>query len=151
MNIKPETYYELSKHKNIVAVKEASSDVSDSMNSMALCLNKLSFYTGNDDLIVPMMSYGAKGVISVVSNIIPSVLHEITKLCLNGNFKAATALHQSHLKLINAMFSDVNPIPVKHAAERIFGINSDVRLPLNRLSSGKAELMDKLLVEYGLI
>ena len=139
VNIKPETYKALSEHKNIVAVKEASSDVSSFIRAKALCGDRLSFYSGNDDLTVSMMSHGAKGVISVASNIIPDIIHRITELCSRGDFTNAAVLHEKHLKLMNSMFCEINPIPVKYACSRLFNISSKLRLPLNEPDSKIAE------------
>ncbi len=151
VTIKPETYLELSAHNNIAAVKEAASDVAATISAMNLCGNNLCFYSGNDDLMTALMLNGAQGVISVVSNIIPGIIHEITLACLNGEAEYASQLHKKYLKLMNAMFSDVNPIPVKYACSRLFGINNSLRLPMTKLSVEICKKTDDILNEYGLI
>ena len=151
VSISPEAYKALAELKNIVAVKEASSDISSFIKAKALCGDALDFYSGNDDLTVAMMSYGAKGVISVASNIIPGILHRITELCINNDLENARILHEKHLKLINSMFCEVNPIPVKYACSTLFGINNSLRLPLTPITKEKEEKLRDILKEYKLI
>ena len=130
VNIKPETYLELSKHKNIVAAKEANGDISALLKTVALCGDDLAIYSGNDDQIVPIMSIGGKGVISVLSNVVPKETHDITAACLKGDFKEATKLAVKYLDLADALFMDVNPIPVKEAMN-LRGLEvGECRLPL---------------------
>lgn len=130
MNITPETYKKLSEHKNIKAVKEADSSIAKITRSIALCEDNLDFYIGNDDMICAAMSIGCKGVISVLSNILPEYTHNLAMSGYNGNFKACSALQKECSKLVELLFSDVNPIPVKAAAE-IIGYNcGKLRLPL---------------------
>ncbi len=150
MAIKPETYKELSKHENIVAVKEANGDLSSVAQTKYLCGDDLDIYSGNDDQIVPIMSLGGIGVISVLSNIKPTLTHEICKLALNGNFEAAGKLQLQHIGLINALFSDVNPIPVKEAMNLI-GMNvGPCRLPLYPMTEAARENLKAKLIECGL-
>lgn len=151
VNIAPDTYKALAEHKNIVAAKEASGDISAFLNSMNVCGDSLDFYSGNDDQTTVMMSSGAKGVISVVSNIIPSVMHMITELCFAENYNDASVLLKKHLNLINSMFCDVNPIPVKSACNMLFGFNEALRLPLTELSEEKKHKLSKVLLEYNLL
>lgn len=151
MTVKPETYKALSEHKNIVAVKEASSDVSEIIKSISLCGDTISFYSGNDDLTIPLMSCGAEGLISVTSNIIPAVMRKITFLCKKGDFYEALKLKQSYLKLINAMFCDINPTPVKYACSKLNLSGKNLRNPLTLLSKDKENYLDNLLFEYNLI
>ncbi len=150
VTISPETYKALSEHNNIVAVKEASGDISAFLKSIVLCDDSLDFYSGNDDQTVALMSSGAKGVISVASNIIPSVMHKITELCLTEKCNNASYLLKKHLKLINAMFCDVNPIPVKKACNMLFGFNETARLPLTQLNDDKTYILSKILEDYNL-
>lgn len=150
VSIKPETYKALSEHKNIVAVKEASGDISEFIKSIAVA-PELVFYSGNDDQTVSMMAYGAKGLISVTSNIIPGVIKRITDLCKNGEFQKASELHKKYLKLMTAMFCDVNPIPVKSACNKLFNINKTVRLPLTDIKVKDEIKISGILKEYGLI
>lgn len=145
VNIKPETYLELSKHKNIVAAKEANGDISALLKTVALCGDDLAIYSGNDDQIVPIMSIGGKGVISVLSNVIPKETHDITAACLKGDFKEATRLAVKYLDLADALFMDVNPIPVKEAMNQMGLEVGECRLPLfamdeKQISALKAEL-----------
>ena len=150
-NIKPKTYAELCKHENIVATKEANGDISSVSQTRSLCGDKLDIYSGNDDQTVPFMSLGAKGVISVFSNFCPKEMHEICELCLNNNFAEASKLNFHYVELMDIMFSDVNPIPVK-TAMNLIGFNAgECRLPLVPMSySGYHDLKD-CLAKYNLI
>lgn len=148
--IKPATYKELSKHERIVAVKEANGDLSSVAETKYLCGDDLDIYSGNDDQTIPIMSLGGIGVISVTSNILPRVMHDICALYLEGKCKEASELHLKHIGLMNALFYDVNPIPVKEAMNML-GMNiGPCRLPLYPMADGvKAELCEKL-IECGL-
>ena len=150
-NIKPKTYAELCKHENIVATKEANGDISSVSQTRSLCGDKLDIYSGNDDQTVPFMSLGALGVISVFSNFCPKEMHEICELCLNNNFVEAAKLNFHYVELMDIMFSDVNPIPVK-TAMNLIGFNAgECRLPLVPMSySGYHDLKD-CLQKYNLI
>lgn len=129
-NILPETYIELAKHPNIVATKEASGDLSAVAKIAAWCEDSLSIYSGNDDQIVPILSLGGIGVISVVSNIAPKITHQICQEYFDGNVNESRNLQLKYLDLINALFADVNPIMVKEAMN-ILGMNAGkLRLPL---------------------
>lgn len=144
VTIAPETYSSLSEIKNIVAVKEASDSIS-AFNKSITIANDMTFYSGNDDLTISMMAYGAQGVISVVSNIIPSIMKDITDLCLSGKFDYAVNLHKKYLKLMNSMFCEVNPIPIKSACKHQFGFNDTVRLPLTAISKKNEDNIIKIL------
>ncbi len=149
VNIKPETYKELSKHQNIVATKEASGDLSLVAQIKYLCGDDLDVYSGNDDQTVPIMSLGGIGVISVLSNIAPKVMHDICDLCLKGKTDAAAKLQLKYIGLMNAMFSDVNPIPIKEAMN-ILGMNvGPCRMPLYPTSSTNRNLIKEKLIECG--
>ena len=150
-NIKPKTYAELCKHENIVATKEANGDISSVSQTRSLCGDKLDIYSGNDDQTVPFMSLGALGVISVFSNFCPREMHEICELCLNNNFVEASKMNFHYVELMDIMFSDVNPIPVK-TAMNLIGFNAgECRLPLVPMSySGYHDLKD-CLAKYNLI
>lgn len=115
VNIKPETYAELAKRDNIVAVKEASGDISAVAKTISLCKDDLMVYSGNDDSIVPVLSLGGIGVISVLANICPKETHNIVSEYLKGNISYSRELQIKFLPLIEALFSDVNPIPIKEA------------------------------------
>lgn len=145
VNIKPETYFELSKHKNIVAAKEANGDLSALIKTVALCGDNLAIYSGNDDQIVPIMSLGGKGVISVLSNVIPKETHDITAACLEGDFKKGTELAVKYLDLANALFMDVNPIPVKEAMNLLGLEVGECRMPLDKMDEKQiSTLRDEL-------
>lgn len=150
-NIKPKTYAELCKHENIVATKEANGDISSVSQTRSLCGDRLDIYSGNDDQTVPFMSLGAQGVISVFANFCPQEMHEICELCLNNNFAEASKMNFHYVELMDIMFSDVNPIPVK-TAMNLIGFNAgDCRLPLVPMSySGYHDLKD-CLAKYNLI
>lgn len=145
VNIAPETCLELSKIDNIVAIKEASGDLSQIAKIAHLCGDNLTIYSGNDDQIVPILSLGGLGVISVLSNVKPKLTHDIVQNFLDGNIKEATKLQLDSIPLINTLFAEVNPIPVK-AALNIIGYNfGEPRLPLIPASDGVKERLKELL------
>lgn len=145
MTIAPETYKELAKIENIVATKEASGNMTAIATAMNLCGEDLEFYSGNDDQIVPIMALGARGVISVLSNVKPKETAQMAHSALEGDYKTAAGLQVEMMPIINALFSDVNPIPVK-AAMNIIGFNAgSCRLPLCELDDAKKEALKKLL------
>ena len=125
-----QTYQELSKHPFINGAKEASGNFSLLAEAMALCGDEMNFWSGNDDQIVPLMSMGGKGVISVLSNVAPRAAHDICQFCLDGKFAEAAKMQKEYLELINALFCEVNPIPVKKAMELLGWKVGPVRLPL---------------------
>lgn len=143
------TYKELSKHKNIVAAKEACGDIS--LVAQLAAETDLEIYSGNDDQVVPIMALGGKGVISVASNIIPKEMHDMTKYALDGNFKAAAELQLKYLGLIKALFCDVNPIPVKEAMNLMGMEVGECRLPLIKPEQSKIELLKKEMRLAGLL
>ncbi len=148
--IKPETYKELSKHKNIVAVKEANGDISSVAKTRYLCGDELEIYSGNDDQVIPMMSLGGIGVISVLSNILPAETHKMCMDYLKGDYKAAGEAQVKYAGLIEALFSDVNPIPVK-AAMNILGFDvGPCRLPLYPMNEAALNNLKNKLSECGL-
>ncbi len=151
VNIQSETYEALSEIKNIAAVKEASGNISEFNKAVAQSGDKLDFYSGNDDLTVSMMSYGAKGVISVASNIIPAIMKEISELCLANSFEKASFLHKKYLRLMNALFCEVNPAPVKFACSQLIGLNNTLRLPLTNICKSNEIKLSNLLREFELI
>lgn len=141
MTIKPETYYELAKHERIVATKEACGNISEIAKTAALCGDSLTIYSGNDDQIVPLMSLGAKGVISVLSHVAPRVTHDIVRKYLDGDVEGSRNLQLEYLDLCNALFCDVNPIPVKEAMNMCGWDVGRCRMPLGQMSdAGKATL-----------
>ena len=149
--IKPETYKELSKHPNIVAVKEANGDLSSVAQTKYLCGDELDVYSGNDDQTIPMMSLGGIGVISVLSNIAPRVMHDMCEAYFKGDIEKARELQVKHTGLINALFSDVNPIPVKEAMN-ILGMDvGPCRLPLYPMTDSLKENLKNKLIECDLL
>ncbi len=145
MTIRPATYAELCKHENIVATKEASGNLSDIAEIRYTCGDALDIYSGNDDQIVPIMSLGGKGVISVLSNILPEETHNICADYLNGNVKAASDAQIKYIPLINSLFCEVNPIPVKAAMNLLGFCSEEIRLPLCEIEdANKARLINDM-------
>lgn len=151
VNITPATYRELAKHPNIVAAKEASGNISQIAQIAQACGDELDLYSGNDDQIVPLLSLGAKGVISVLSNIMPRETHDICRLFFEGKIAESRALQLKLLPLINALFSDVNPIPVKEAMNMMGWECGECRLPLVSMQPQAKEHLSVLMQEQGLI
>lgn len=141
VNIEPKTCFELSKIENIVAIKEASGNLSQVAEIAHLCSDNLNIYSGNDDQIVPILSLGGIGVISVLSHVLPEYTHNMVYSFLNGDIKTATKMQLDTIPLTKALFSEVNPIPVK-AALNILGYNYGIpRLPLTKMSENKEEIL----------
>lgn len=150
LNVKPETYKELSKHPNIVAVKEASGDMDLVSKTRELCGDELDIYSGNDNDIYNIMDRGGIGVISVLSNILPKETHEICEKYFKGNKKASFDLQEKYIPFINALFSDVNPIPVKQAMNML-GMNvGPLRLPLVESEPEIFALLEKEMKKLGI-
>ena len=142
---------ELCKHPNIVAAKEASGNISQVALIRSLCGDNLDIYSGNDDQTVPFMSLGALGVISVFANICPAEMHKICQLCLENDFAEAQKLHFHYLELMNIMFNDVNPIPIK-TAMNLFGFDcGECRLPLVPMSAAGYHDLKDCLAKYDLL
>ena len=151
LNIKPETYLALSRHPNIVATKEAGGNISEIAKTASLCGDDLIIYSGNDDQTIPLMSLGGKGVISVVANVAPRAMHEMTQLYLVGKTAEAARAQLDLIELCDAMFCDVNPIPVK-CALNLMGKNAgSVRMPLVDLASTQKEQVLTALKKYSLM
>ena len=141
-NITPETCAVLAEHENIAAIKEASGNISQVAKIAQLCGDKLDIYSGNDDQIVPIMSLGGKGVISVLSNLLPRETSDICRLFLQGKTQEALKMQLEYLPLVDALFSEVNPIPVKAAMAAMGFCKDYLRLPLTPMSDGpRAELL----------
>lgn len=148
MNITPETCYELSKIDNIVAIKEASGNISQVAKIAMLCKDNLYIYSGNDDQIVPILSLGGLGVISVLSNIEPKYVHDIVTDYLNGNIEKAKIAQLNCLDLVESLFCEVNPIPVKEALN-IKGYNYGTpRLPLIEMSKSRKRKIKKIYGKF---
>ena len=148
VNLTPHVMKELSEHENIVGIKEASANISQIAETARLCPD-IDIYSGNDDHIVPVLSLGGKGVISVVSNIAPRMTHDMVESFLNGDTKKAMELQFTLNPLVSALFSEVNPIPVKTALNMI-GITAGLlRMPLCEMSADKAVILKKELMALG--
>lgn len=145
VNIEPQTCLELSKIDNIIAIKEASGNISQVAQISNLCGDNLYIYSGNDDQIVPICSLGGMGVISVLSNIKPKFVHDMVYYFLDGNIDKARKMQLNVLPLINSLFSEVNPIPVKYALNEL-GFNFGVpRLPLVEFSDNNKKVLRQYL------
>ncbi len=150
VNIEPDTCVTLAKHKNIVAIKEASGNISQIAEIAAKC-PELDIYSGNDDQIVPVMSLGGKGVISVLSNVAPKEAHDICRLYLDGNVKASLELQLRLCELNKALFCEVNPIPVKEALNLMgFGVGP-TRMPLCKMDPKNVERLTAALKNANLL
>lgn len=150
VNIEPSTYKALCDHENIIGIKEANGNISKIVETMSYVNGKLDLYSGNDDQIVPLMSLGGQGVISVVSNILPKKTAELCSRYFSGDVEGAAQLQFDLHAVIDSLFSEVNPIPVKAAMAKMgFGTNT-LRLPLTPMSEAKYEVMLKLMREQGL-
>lgn len=148
VNILPETCLELSKINNIVGIKEASGNISQIAKISSLCGDNFDIYSGNDDQIVPILSLGGKGVISVLSNIMPKYTHDMVYKYLNGEVKEATKMQLEVLELIEILFSETNPIPIKYALN-LMGYDYGIpRLPLVELSKKNKERLVKVLSKH---
>ncbi|MCR4695601.1 MAG: 4-hydroxy-tetrahydrodipicolinate synthase [Pseudobutyrivibrio sp.] len=150
-NILPETAVKLARDvKNIVAIKEASGNISQIAKLMQLADGCIDVYSGNDDQIVPIMSLGGLGVISVLSNVAPAQTHELCQACLDGDFKKAAKMQLEALPLIDSLFSEVNPIPVKHALNVMGFEAGPLRKPLTEMEEDHAKILEENMKEYGL-
>ena len=151
MNITPDTCFKLSKIDNIVAIKEASGNISQVIEIANLCKDNLAIYSGNDDQILPILSLGGLGVISVLSNIIPKDVHDMINYYFDGLINDATKIQLKTYKLIKALFSEVNPIPIK-AALNMLGFNAGIpRLPLIEMSVSCQEKLKEEMRNYGIL
>ena len=150
-NITLPVYRELSKHENIVAVKEASGNISAIAELLCECGEDFDIYSGNDDQTLPILSLGGVGVISVVSNLIPAEMSALCCAWFNGDVKATRALHEKHLELMKLMFSDINPIPVKTALSAMGLCREEFRLPLCEMVPSRKEGLLRYLECIGLV
>ncbi len=145
VTMKPETIYELSKHPRIVGVKDASADFSSIAKTASLCGEDFAIYSGNDDQILPILSLGGKGVISVLSNVAPQDTHNMVRAYLDGDTKTSKELQLKYLSLIDALFCEVNPIPAKSAMTLLGYKCKTLRLPLTEAEeSTKVRLADEM-------
>lgn len=151
LNITPEQLLKLSVFNNIIAIKEASGNISQIVKMKALCGDKIDIYSGNDDQIIPIMSLGGLGVISVAANIIPNAIHNLTSEFLHGNYDKALKLQLDYLELCNALFMETNPIPVKTALNILSKDVGNLRLPLYKMDNKNEENLVNTLKKYNLI
>lgn len=151
-NIQPETAVWLARNvENIVAIKEASGNISQIGHLFAIANGDIDVYSGNDDQIVPLLSLGGKGVISVLSNIAPRQTHEIVQKYHDGDVAGSAKMQLEAMNLINALFCEVNPIPVKKASELMNLCGGGVRLPLTEIEAANAERLANAMRNYGLL
>lgn len=151
VNILPKSCLELSKISNIVGIKEASGNLSQVAEIACLCGNDLTIYSGNDDQILPVLSLGGKGVISVLSNVAPNKTSKMVHDYLEGNLEEAKKAQLEALGLIHALFSEVNPIPVKASLNMMGYQFGEPRLPLTPLSAENRIILKNEMKKYGLL
>lgn len=149
--ISPETCLKLSEHPNIEAIKEAAGDISRVAKIASLCRSGLDIYSGNDDQTVPILSLGGKGVISVLANIMPKEMHKMCRLFLDGKTMESAKMQLDLLDMMNALFYEVNPIPVKAALNLMGFCKESYRLPLTPMESVEREKLIKVMKRYSLI
>jgi len=151
INMLPETLAAIADHPNIVGMKEATGNLEQMTHDIVLCGAKLSFLSGDDTLTLPLMAVGGKGVISVVANIVPRDVADLTRAFLSGDWKRARELHLKLFPLCQAMFCETNPIPVKTAMALMGMINGELRLPLCPMSEANLTKLKAAMRAYGLI
>ncbi|URZ16954.1 4-hydroxy-tetrahydrodipicolinate synthase [Clostridium felsineum] len=151
VNILPETLYAMKDLKNILAIKEASSDISQIAKIKALCKDRFDIYSGNDDQIIPILSLGGSGVISVLANIIPKKVHDMCKLYFEGKTIDALNLQLDSLLLTNSLFIETNPIPIKTAMNLLNFNAGSLRLPLCNMDEKNLNKLKTELKNYGLL
>ena len=150
VGIEPETYAALADHPNIAGIKEANGNLSKIVETMALVGDKLDLYSGNDDQITPILSLGGKGVISVLSNVVPKETVEMCDLFFKGDIKGATALQLKYLPLVKALFCEVNPIPAKAAVSYLGYSENVLRAPLYPMEKQNEEKLVRIMREAGI-
>lgn len=150
VNIEPATYKALAEHENIVAIKEANGNISKIVETMSYVHGKLDLYSGNDDQIVPLLSLGGEGVISVLSNVLPRETVEMCNRFFEGDVAGAAQLQYKYHALIDALFSEVNPIPVKAAMAAMGFCENTLRLPLTTMEKDKEKVLLERMREVGL-
>lgn len=150
VKVMPDTCVELAKHPNIVGIKEATGDLATVVEIAAKCGDSFSIWSGNDDITVPVMSVGGLGCISVLANILPRQTHEMCALALKGDFGAAAKMQLRYKALIDALFSEVNPIPVKAALSAMGMMEDYLRLPLTPMEDAHRERLYELMRREGL-
>ncbi len=150
-NIAPETFARLSEIRNIVGVKEASGSMDQNSDIRRLCGERLTILSGDDSLTLPLIALGAKGVISVISNVMPREMHDLAAAALSGDFERARNLHYAMLPLMRALFLETNPIPVKQALAFMGKSSPELRMPLTQMSAPAAEKLRAVMKEMKLI
>ena len=151
VGIEPATYLALADHPNIVGIKEANGNISKIVETARLVGDKLDIYSGNDDQVVPILAMGGSGVISVLSNVMPAQTHEMCERFFKGDLAGAAKLQMNYLPLINALFSEVNPIPVKAAMAAMGWCENYLRMPLTRMEPEHWEKLKTIMQAHGLI
>lgn len=151
MDLKPETVARLAQHKNIVGIKDATGNLAVTVDLRALCGEDFDIYSGNDDVTVPVLACGGVGVISVLANIAPSVVHEITEKWFNGDLNGAIALQAKYQKLVHTLFMEPNPIPVKEAANMMGLPGGFYRKPMVGPSEHTINVLGEDLRSVGLL
>ena len=151
VSIKAETYAKLARHPRIAAVKEANGDISAILRLRAACGDELVLYSGNDDQIVPILSLGGQGVISVLSNVAPQATHDICQLYFDGKVQESAKLQIEYADLIDALFCEVNPIPVKVAMRKLGWAAGPLRMPLSEMEPANEAKLEQALRAHGLL
>jgi 4-hydroxy-tetrahydrodipicolinate synthase len=151
VNLLPETVARLAKISNIVGIKEASGSLKQMQDVISLCGEKFDVLSGDDFFTFPLLSIGGRGVISVVSNIVPADMAAMVDAFVAGDIKKAEKLHHKLVPLIDALFIETNPVPVKAALSMMGKISYDVRLPMYKMSDGNYEKLKAMMKNYGLI
>ena len=151
VGIEPATYLALADHPNIVGIKEANGNISKIVETARLVGDKLDIYSGNDDQVVPILSMGGSGVISVLSNVMPAQTHEMCQRFFDGDLVGAAKMQMEYLPLINALFSEVNPIPVKAAMAAMGWCENYLRMPLTRMEPEHWEKLKTIMQAHKLI
>lgn len=148
LNMLPQTFAKIAEHKNIAAMKEASGNIEQIIEMCRLTRGKANIYSGDDGIILPVMAVGGIGVISVASNVIPSYVKDITDSYIDGDYNKALELQYKMSPLVKALFCEVNPIPVKKAAEFMGLCSARMRLPLTEMTRVNAEILEKVLRDF---
>jgi 4-hydroxy-tetrahydrodipicolinate synthase len=151
VNLNPDTLQRLSQIPNIVGIKEAGGSIKQMSDMIGLCGPDFDVISGDDAFTLPLMALGGKGVISVLSNIAPADMAALARACKAGDFAGARELHHRMTPLIDALFVETNPVPVKAALAMMGMIDDEVRLPLSGLSAGSQKTLRKAMIDYGLI
>ncbi len=151
LNVLPETMVELAKHKNIVGIKEASGNLSQVAKLASLVGDSIDIYSGNDDQNVPILSLGGAGTISVLANVAPRKTHDMISSFLSGDIATPRRLQLEAIELIDALFCETNPIPVKKACELMGLCSGNLRMPLYEISEKNAERLTSAMKNYGIL